>query len=569
MHCVEVARQLAGMGANEVTVAAALLHDVLDDTLMLEDQLVGMMGNKTVVDIVKQVSHLAYVSSKYRSNPATSTEGQQAMAKALVSMMVAMNSDPSALLIKLADRVHDMRTVSALPPATRNRLARETMDVWAPLANRLGVWKLKASLEDLAFRQLNSEEYLTLQTALDQAAAEEGLQPVVDGIRDALARQRIQPHDLTARRKNVWGVFNKMQAKGYSLERIHDVRGVRVIVETKEQCYEALRAIYASFEADMSREKNYIRTPKANNYQSLHAVVRAPDGHWVEVQIRTKVMHYLAEFGKDAAHWTYKEGGKARLGALVSVDDGQEARWAKFNAYQQVSDFKTRPSGSPPQGQWLEKIVVASSTVAPVATLASAQQQGVGPAVAPVSAPQGRSGSPKRDFIEYLKWSEQLLAPHEAGRELVCLVSAGGMDVRVVPKGTTLGSLLESVGSSACSADAHVLVNKQLEGSSRKLLLRTGDIVEVYCPEDQATLSLAPSGGVEMPSSMAAAPLSPRGSGAIPALTPLGPQPLAAETGGTAVPSPQLVALKGGASNVVPLGKLSAKLRKAKATADY
>lgn len=194
------------------------------------------------------------LSSKYRSLPATSAEGQASMATSLVSMMVAMHSDPCALLIKLADRVHDMRTAAALPPATRNRLAQETRDVWAPLANRLGVWKLKALLEDLAFRQLQPEEYDSLQATLNAAHAEEGLQAVVDDIRDALASfpgGSIQPTELTARRKNAWGVWVKMQSKGYSLDRIHDVRGVRVIVETKHQCYEALRAIYVSLWAGL------------------------------------------------------------------------------------------------------------------------------------------------------------------------------------------------------------------------------------------------------------------------------------------------------------------------------
>eukprot|EP00887_Chlorella_sp_A99_P003694 scaffold7.g3694.t1 len=562
LHCVEVARELAGMGANERVVAAALLHDVLDDTPLVEGQLRAMVRSDAVVDLVKQVSHLADLSSKYRAHPATSPGAQAATASALVTMMVAMSADPAPLLIKLADRVHDMRTAAALPPAKRNRLAAETQDVWAPLANRLGVWKLKATLEDLAFRQLQPEEYGALATALDGAQAASSLQHVVDDIRDALARHRggpIVPAELTARRKNVWGVWSKMAKKGYSLDRIADVRGVRVIVETKEQCYEALRAIYDNFEADMSREKNYIRSPKPNNYQSLHAVVRARDGHWVEVQIRTKVMHYLAEYGKDAAHWTYKEGRKG--GRQPASDDGREASWAKFNASQQVSDEKCRPSGSPPAGAaWLESILSRDGEAALSSSSGSATSSApAAPGEAPAGGAAGaRSGSsPKRDFIDYLEWSSQTLAPHSAGRELVCLVAGGGLDVRSVAKGTTLGGLLAATAASA--AEPHVLVNKQLE-AGRTYVLRTGDVVEVYVPGEEGAPAPAPSGDVDLPSRLAAAPLSPRAApapaAAAPPASPHAPLPPRA---------PKVVVLPPSAGNIVPLGGLSAKLRRAAA----
>jgi hypothetical protein len=366
MHCVEVARILAELGAGEATVAAALLHDVLDKTLLVEGQLRPMLQDDGVADLVKQVAHLGDVSSKYRACPATSPEGQTATASALVGMLVAMGAN-GALLVKLADRLHDMRTLGALPAAKRNRLARETIDVWAPLANRLGVWSLKAQLEDLAFKQLFPAQFAELRDRLAQVQSAGVLVSLCDKLRAEMQRQDISYHDLSGRPKHLWGVFKKMTSKNYSLSRISDVRGLRIIVESKADCYRALRAVEAVWKS-VGPTKDYIRRPKENGYRSLHTVVRGEDGHDIEVQIRTAKMHFFAEYGSEAAHWQYKERGygsgaagsspAATAGAvgpaatISSLDEDQptaagarsagagdaarEANWAKFVLSQQV-----------------------------------------------------------------------------------------------------------------------------------------------------------------------------------------------------------------------------------------
>ncbi|PRW34085.1 putative GTP diphosphokinase chloroplastic [Chlorella sorokiniana] len=496
MHCVEVARILAELGAGEATVAAALLHDVLDKTLLVEGQLRPMLQDDGVADLVKQVAHLGDVSSKYRACPATSPEGQTATASALVGMLVAMGAN-GALLVKLADRLHDMRTLDALPAAKRNRLARETIDVWAPLANRLGVWSLKAQLEDLAFKQLFPAQFAELRDRLAQVQSAGVLVSLCDKLRTEMQRQDISYHDLSGRPKHLWGVFKKMTSKNYSLSRISDVRGLRIIVESKADCYRALRAVEAVWKS-VGPTKDYIRRPKENGYRSLHTVVRGEDGHDIEVQIRTAKMHFFAEYGSEAAHWQYKERGygsgaagsspAATAGAvgpaatISSLDEDQptaagarsagagdaarEANWAKFVLSQQVSDQKFRPSGSPTQDHSLAHIVGAAT--APACASGSGGED------------ESPSGSPPKDerFAAYLERSGQKLEPPPAERVVVAVVHNGGLHIEEMPEGTTVAGLLSQRGLTP--REAQVLVNSQVEGSTAAVL-RTGDIVELWC----------------------------------------------------------------------------------------
>ncbi|KAI3434968.1 hypothetical protein D9Q98_003020 [Chlorella vulgaris] len=550
VHCVEVARILAELGADEGTVSAALLHDALDKTLLVEAQLRPMLGDDRVAELVKQVAHLGDVSSKYRSCPATSPEGQAATASSLVGMLVAMGAN-HALLVKLADRLHDMRTLSALPAAKRNRLAQETVDVWAPLANRLGVWSLKAQLEDLAFKQLYPGQYAELRARLEQVQSADVLVGLMDKMRSEMQRQTISYHDLSGRPKHLWGVFKKMAAKGYSLGRISDVRGLRIIVDTKADCYRALRAVETVWKG-VGPTKDYIRNPKDNGYRSLHTVVRGEDGHDIEVQIRTAKMHYFAEYGADAAHWQYKERTYA---ATASIDEdtsaalaaappgaasapkgnasgaAREANWAKFVLSQQVHDQKYRPSGSPTQDHSLASIVGLAASLGVQPSSSSGEEDSPG-------------GSPPRDarFAAYLERSGQKLEPPPAERVVVAVVHEGGLTVEELPAGTTLLGLVQQRRLGLRTTQ--VLVNKQVE-SNPSAVLHTGDIVDLYSSAAEPAVSpllLSPRGAASP--APPATVLASRQAGRLPTMVQPGPA-------GSGKPP-----MGAGRSNVVPLGAL-------------
>ncbi|KAL4425268.1 hypothetical protein ABPG75_009284 [Micractinium tetrahymenae] len=569
LHCVEVARLLADLGAGEGAVSAALLHDVLDKTLLLEAQLRPMLQEEEVAELVRQVTRLGDISSKYRSCPATSPEGQAQLASQLVGMLVAMGCN-TALLVKLADRLHDMRTLGALPAAKRNRLARETIDVWAPLANRLGVWSLKAQLEDLAFKQLYPTQYAELRSRLEQVQSADVLVSLMDKTRAEMQRQGISYHDLSGRPKHLWGVYKKMTAKGYSLGRISDVRGLRIIVDSKADCYRALRAVETVWKA-VGPTKDYIRHPKENGYRSLHTVVRGEDGHDIEVQIRTAKMHFFAEYGAEAAHWQYKErgygsgsgggsgdasaaavalGAAATATATSSLDDDQpsaagcsrggaarEANWAKWQLSQQVLDQKFRPSGSPSQDHSLASLVGAAAVAA---------AQGGASGGASASGGDSPAGSPPRDerFAAYLEKSGQMLEPPPAERVVVAVVCSGGLTIEELPQGTTVQGLLAQRGLRL--GDAQVLVNSQLE-SNLALPLTTGDVVDLYAEPAVPAVPTVPA--VAVPPLGAPAPLRVA---------------RVAAGANAVVKGPHFTA---GRSNVVPLGAFKAARLRADAAA--
>ncbi|KAL4435637.1 hypothetical protein ABPG77_002600 [Micractinium sp. CCAP 211/92] len=545
LHCVEVARILAELGAGEGAVSAALLHDVLDKTLLLEAQLRPMLQEEEVAELVRQVTRLGDISSKYRACPATSPEGQAQLASQLVGMLVAMGCN-TALLVKLADRLHDMRTLGALPAAKRNRLARETIDVWAPLANRLGVWSLKAQLEDLAFKQLYPTQHAELRSRLEQVQSADVLVSLMDTMRAEMQRQGISYHDLSGRPKHLWGVYKKMTAKGYSLGRISDVRGLRIIVDSKADCYRALRAVETVWKA-VGPTKDYIRNPKENGYRSLHTVVRGEDGHDIEVQIRTAKMHFFAEYGAEAAHWQYKErgygstaaadaavlpvGAPAAPAATSSLDDDQpsaagcsrggaarEANWAKWQLSQQVLDQKFRPSGSPSQDHSLASLVGSAAAAAP-------------PSGASASGGESPAGSPPRDerFAAYLERSGQMLEPPAPERVVVAVVCSGGLSIEELPQGTTVRDLLAQRG--LLTGNTQVLVNSQLEANPGHPLA-TGDVVDLYAEPAVPAVALPP---LAPPAPLRAAH-APVGSSAV-------------------VKGPQLAASR---SNVVPLSAFKA-----------
>jgi guanosine-3',5'-bis(diphosphate) 3'-pyrophosphohydrolase len=296
-HPIAVATIVADLGLDDVTVAAALLHDAVEDTGVTLDDLTADFG-ATVSGIVDGVTKLDRVRFD-------SKEAQQAAS--MRKMLVAMAKDWRVLIIKLADRLHNMRTIAAMPEWKQKRTAQETLDIYAPLAHRLGIQEVKWQLEDLAFAAMHPKRYAEIEQMVAQRAPERDiyLAQVLEQVRDRLAELRIDG-EVTGRPKHLWSIYEKMVIKGKEFDEIYDLVGIRVLVDSVKDCYAALGSIHATWKPVQGRFKDYIAMPKFNLYQSLHTTVVGPQGKPLEVQIRTREMHRRAEFGI-AAHWGYKE----------------------------------------------------------------------------------------------------------------------------------------------------------------------------------------------------------------------------------------------------------------------
>ncbi|MCU1458923.1 MAG: (p)ppGpp synthetase, RelA/SpoT family [Actinomycetia bacterium] len=296
-HPLRVAMIVADLGLDDVTVAAALLHDAVEDTKVTHEQLEREFGHEvaTIVDGVTKLDRLKFDSK----------EEQQAAT--LRKMLVAMAKDIRVLIIKLADRLHNMRTIASLPEAKQRRIAQETLDIYSPLAHRLGIQDVKWQLEDLAFAVLYPKRYAEIEQMVATRAPqrEENLEIVLSALRARLEQLKIDG-DVRGRPKHYWSIYEKMVVKGKEFDEVQDLVGVRVIVDSVKDCYGALGSIHALWKPVQGRFKDYIAMPKFNLYQSLHTTVVGPGGKLVEVQIRTTEMHRRAEFGI-AAHWGYKE----------------------------------------------------------------------------------------------------------------------------------------------------------------------------------------------------------------------------------------------------------------------
>jgi guanosine-3',5'-bis(diphosphate) 3'-pyrophosphohydrolase len=296
-HPLAVAKILAELGLDDITLSAALLHDSVEDTgVTLEE--VGSEFGDDVAAIVDGVTKLDRVRFD-------SKEAQQAAT--MRKMLVAMAKDIRVLLIKLADRLHNMRTIAALRADKQQRIAQETLDVYAPLAHRLGIAEMKWQLEDLAFATLYPKRYAEIEQMVSTRSPERDvyLAQVLEEVRDRLAELRIRA-EVTGRPKHYWSIYEKMVVKGREFNDIFDLVGIRVLVDSVKDCYAALGSIHATWKPVQGRFKDYIAMPKFNLYQSLHTTVVGPQGKPLEVQLRTKEMHRRAEFGV-AAHWGYKE----------------------------------------------------------------------------------------------------------------------------------------------------------------------------------------------------------------------------------------------------------------------
>ncbi|MCH8876333.1 MAG: bifunctional (p)ppGpp synthetase/guanosine-3',5'-bis(diphosphate) 3'-pyrophosphohydrolase [Chloroflexi bacterium] len=316
-HSLAVATIMAGLGAPTPTIVAGLLHDTVEDTDLTLDDIKEEFGPEIsqLVDGVTKLTHLPRVS---RGNQGERPERRELANETLRKTFLAMGDDVRVVVIKLADRLHNMRTLSHLSAERRERIALETIEIFAPLASRLGIWQVKWELEDLAFRYVHPDEYKLLadQVAVRRVDREQNMNTIRDEVHVLLKETAIEA-EVEARPKHLYSIFRKMERKGVPFEEVYDVRGVRVLVNSESDCYLALGVIHNRWKPVPGTFDDYIATPKDNFYQSLHTAVIYDEGGTVEVQIRTSEMDENAEFGI-AAHWRYKEG-RVR-------DDGFERR---------------------------------------------------------------------------------------------------------------------------------------------------------------------------------------------------------------------------------------------------
>ncbi len=305
-HCAAVATILAGLRLDTVTLVAGLLHDTLEDTGVSSDELRAKFGDHvaSIVDGVTKIGGIEFESP------------EEHQAENWRRMLLAIAQDLRVILVKLADRLHNMRTLGFLPEEKHQRIARETLEIYAPLAHRFGIAKVKWELEDLALKYLEPQVYqdLVVRVARKRAEREEFLLRLTEPLARRLEKQNIKA-EIKGRAKHFYSIFLKMKSREKDFEEIYDLMAIRVIVPRERDCYEALGIVHSLWRPVPERIKDYVAAPKSNHYRSLHTTVIGPDNVWVEFQIRTPEMHAEAEFGI-AAHWAYKEG-KTQLPDLV------------------------------------------------------------------------------------------------------------------------------------------------------------------------------------------------------------------------------------------------------------
>jgi GTP pyrophosphokinase len=298
-HPIAVARILADMEMDRATIAAAILHDVVEDTVVTSEEVAAKFGPE-IAQLVEGVTKLTRIP--YQSK-------EDAQVENLRKMFMAMAKDIRVIIIKLADRLHNMRTLASLPPEKQQAIARETVEIYAPIAHRLGMWKVKWDLEDLCLRYLDAEAYRDIaeRVAKKRGEREASIENIVTILRQQFSKVGLSA-EVTGRPKHFFSIYTKMK-KGRDFSTIYDLTAVRIIVDNVKDCYGSLGIVHSLWKPLPGRFKDYIAMPKPNMYQSLHTTVVGPGGDPLEIQIRTAEMHRTSEYGI-AAHWRYKEGGK-------------------------------------------------------------------------------------------------------------------------------------------------------------------------------------------------------------------------------------------------------------------
>lgn len=319
IHPLAVAEILAWIQLDSETIAGALLHDVVEDTPVTLEQIEEEFGPR-IARLVDGVSKLGRIPWTGDDSESRGSREKTQQAENLRKMFLAMVDDIGVVLIKLADRLHNMRTLDALPQNKQVRIAQQTLEIYAPLANRLGIWQFKSELEDLAFRYINPEAFAALTAEFAKRAQDSA--PYIDDLKTELLRKLSDAGieaTITGRTKHIYSIYRKMLAKHRGMDEIYDVLGLRILVNDRKDCYGALGIVHAGWHPIPGEFDDYIATPKDSMYQSLHTAVIGQGGHPIEIQIRSWEMHRIAEHGV-AAHWRYKEGSRsdARVEAKVA-----------------------------------------------------------------------------------------------------------------------------------------------------------------------------------------------------------------------------------------------------------
>lgn len=317
-HPLEVAYMLAEIHGGPSTIAAGLLHDVLEDTDITKEQLEAKFGKDitSIVDGVTKISKLKYMTQ------------EKVLAKTHQKILFAMAKDIRVILVKLIDRVHNMRTLEFQSPEKQKKIAKETLDLYAPLAHRLGMYKIKSELEDISFKYLEPEEYAEMEKMIfdQKQAREEDIQKMKDILTNVMNENHIKDFSIKGRIKNIYSVHKKMETKNLQFDEIYDLMALRVLVPTIEDCYHVLGIVHGEWNPIPKRFKDYIATPKPNLYQSLHTTVVGSSGKIYEIQIRTYEMDKVAEYGV-AAHWSYKEANKNYTPEREQEEMSSKMRW--------------------------------------------------------------------------------------------------------------------------------------------------------------------------------------------------------------------------------------------------
>lgn len=305
IHPLEVSYIVAQLRLDTASVCAGLLHDTVEDTVATVETLREQFGDD-IAFLVDGLTKLEKINF---------TSAEEAQAENFRKMLIAMSRDLRVILVKLSDRLHNMRTLAHMPESKQQKIAQETLDIYAPLANRLGINWLRTELEDLSFKYLHPDEYRDLADRIKRTRKEREayIQRVIDILKKELDAQGIQA-EVSGRPKHLYSIYQKITTSGRPFEKLFDILAFRILVQRMPECYEALGLIHSLWKPVPGRFKDYIALPKQNNYQSLHTSVMGPESERIEVQIRTEEMHRIAELGV-AAHWTYKEGQYRLSGA--------------------------------------------------------------------------------------------------------------------------------------------------------------------------------------------------------------------------------------------------------------
>ena len=298
-HALEVGKILSSIGMDATTIAASLLHDVPEDTTVTIEEVRQKFGD-TIAELIDGITKLGKI--KLRGSK------KEYFLENLRKMFLAMARDIRVVIIKLADRLHNMRTLDSLPPEKQERIANETMNVYAPIANRLGIGEIKGELEDLAFKYLDPKNHTLTKKLVEEYSLEgaHDIEEIIGRFEKELKEEHVQALSVSGRQKHLYRLFLKLEKHDMDIRRVYDTIAIRIIVPEIADCYEALGIVHKRYRPLVGRIKDYISLPKPNGYQSLHTSIFGPDGRILEVQIRTKKMDTEAEYGI-AAHWIYTE----------------------------------------------------------------------------------------------------------------------------------------------------------------------------------------------------------------------------------------------------------------------